>query len=342
MTLNNPTNPERPAFGPSADEPSGESSAPGQPSLRQHPEDVAPFAAPPSDLQPPEPFYTWPSAQEPLVAMQPPAPPPPPRLLPNIGHSIVFGILAGFTLITGALTTFLSLMVVGHVSLRNFQARMVHSVSWAIAAQAVWYVELWGVAILVFGLWWGRSLFKGVSWNGVSASRWFFRLAAIGLATGAIITIAGNFVPIPHTTPILRDIQTSTASAWVLMAFGITLAPLTEELAFRGFLLPSLINIFRWMQRRRMIGEGVVRAVGIPLSIAITSALFAIVHAAQVSHAWGPVLLIGLVSVVLCIVRLRTSSVAAGVVVHASYNFLLFSALLYQTDWFRHLSKLKG
>ncbi len=340
MTLNDPTNPE-------SGEPARLDAEYPPPDPNQGPgagPNSAPALQPPSHaLQPTElPLYTWPPPHDSLVAMQPPPVPPPPRLLPNLGHTIIFGIIAGFTLITGALTTFLALMAVEHVSLHTFQAHMMHSVAWAIAAQAVWYVELWAVAALVFALWWGRSLFNGISWNGVNAGRWFFRLAAVGLATGALITLAGNFVPIPHATPILKDIQASTASAWVLMAFGVTLAPLTEELAFRGFLLPSLINAFRGMQRRGMIGEGTVRVLGIPLSIVITSALFAIVHSAQVSHAWGPVLLIGLVSVVLCIVRLRTSSVAAGVVVHASYNFLLFSALLYQTDWFRHLSRLKG
>jgi len=343
MTLNEPRNSEHePGF----PEPENSSAAPGQepasePAVKPTPESVV--FSPPHELDPAEPpIYAWPPAQEPLVAMQPPVPEPPPRLLPNLGHTLIFGIIGGFTFLTGALTTFLSLMAVERVSLRALQARVVHSVAWMIAAQAVWYVELWAVALLVFGLWWGRSLLKGISWNSVNARRWFFRLAAIGLATGAVITFAGNFVPIPRTTPILKDIQTSTASAWVLMIFGITLAPLTEELAFRGFLLPSLINVFRWMQRRRYMSEGTVRGFGIPLSIVLTSALFAWVHAAQVSHSWGPILLIGLVSVVLCIVRLRTSSVAAGVVVHASYNFLLFSALLYQTDWFRHLSKLKG
>ena len=344
MTPNEPTNPEHHNSGlPHADDPAAAPGPAETPVSELRDGDPAIASAPlPLAMQPAEPpFYTWPPAQEPLVAMQPPFAPPP-RLLPNLGHTLIFGILAGFTLIAGALPTCLSLMAVEHVSLHTFQARMAHSVAWAIAAQAVWYIELWAAAIFIFSLWWNRSLFKGISWNSVNARRWFFRLAAIGLATGALITLAGNFVPIPHTTPILKDIQASTRSAWVLMIFGVTLAPLTEELAFRGFLLPSLINVFRWMQRRHMIGEGAVRGFGIPLSIVITSALFAIVHSAQVSHAWGPVLLIGLVSVVLCIVRLRTSSVAAGVVVHASYNFLLFSALLYQTDWFRHLSKLKG
>ena len=77
-------------------------------------------------------------------------------------------------------------------------------------------------------------------------------LAALGVFTGLAITLAGNFLPMPKAPPILEDLTKSAAGAWTLMAFGVTLAPLTEELAFRGFLLPSLINIFRWFQRKQV------------------------------------------------------------------------------------------
>jgi membrane protease YdiL (CAAX protease family) len=174
------------------------------------------------------------------------------------------------------------------------------------------------------------------------AVRWCLLLAGLGLVTGLAITLAGNFLPMPKAPPILEDLTKSAAGAWALTVFGVTLAPLTEELAFRGFLLPSLVNIFRWLERKNIIGDSVVRTIGIPLSIVLTSIPFAFMHAAQVSNSWGPVLLIGLVSVILCIVRLTTDSVAAGVVVHACYNFTLFAGLLYQTDWYRHLDKLKG
>ncbi len=119
-----------------------------------------------------------------------------------------------------------------------------------------------------------------------------------------MITLAGNFLPMPKAPPILKDLTNSTAGAWMLMAFGITLAPLTEELAFRGFLLPSLVNVFRWLERRGAMSESSVRAVGIPIAIVLTSIPFAMVHAQQVSGSWGPLLLIGMVSVVLCIIRL--------------------------------------
>jgi membrane protease YdiL (CAAX protease family) len=50
--------------------------------------------------------------------------------------------------------------------------------------------------------------------------------------------------------------------------------------------------------------------------------------------------LIGLVSLVLCAVRLRLNSLAASTLVHAAYNFTLFAGMLVATDGFRHLDKL--
>jgi hypothetical protein len=46
------------------------------------------------------------------------------------------------------------------------------------------------------------------------------------------------------------------------------------------------------------------------------------------------------VSLVLCWARLSTRSLAASVLVHASYNFLLFSLMLLGTGGFKHLDKM--
>ena len=71
-----------------------------------------------------------------------------------------------------------------------------------------------------------------------------------------------------------------------------------------------------------------------------TSLPFALVHAEQQGHALGPFLLLIAVSLVLCAVRLVTRSLAASVVVHACYNFLLFSLMMVGTAGFRHLEKM--
>jgi hypothetical protein len=293
---------------------------------------------------PPEPpGYLWHPMERPVPQLElAPPPPAPPKLIPNIGHVVVFLLLLIPSFVAGFLITFFALMVIVHPRNAGALAPLIlKNVAYAVSMQDVWYVLQWALAALVFSLWWHRSFFKGIHWNFSTAMRRFLLLAGLGALTGLAITLAGNFLPMPKDPEILKDLTTSRAGAWALLAFGVTLAPLTEELAFRGFLLPSLVNIFRWLERKTIIGRDTVSLIGIPISIVLTSIPFALMHSPQVSGSWGPVLLIGCVSVILCIVRLMTDSVAAGVVVHACYNLTLFSGLLYQTDWFRHLDKLK-
>lgn len=291
---------------------------------------------------PEPPGYLWRPIATPHPALEVVPPAPPSRLIPNIGHVLVFVLLILPALIGGYLVALFAIYAMHpQVPLIKLTQEIGRNVIYAIAMQAAIYVVLWGLAALVFSLWWGRSFARGIHWNAATALRWVLMLAGLGVVTGLAITIAGNFLPMPKAPPILEDLTKSAAGAWTLLVFGVTVAPLTEELAFRGFLLPGLINIFKWFERRGTIGSATVRVVGVPLSIVLTSIPFALMHSQQVSNSWGPVLLIGCVSVILCIVRLTTDSLASSFLVHASYNLTLFSGLLYQTDWFRHLDKLK-
>ena len=317
-----------------------------QPMTGSDPEPHSPGSPENGALQPPSDStsYLWRPIEPPAPALETaPAPPPPPKLIPNIGHSLVFCALLLPAFIGAWIITFVVLRLVFHKApTGDLILQVGHEVGYAITAQGIAYGIEWCLAALIFSLWWGRSLLRGVHWNASAAGRLILRLALLGVATGLVITLGGNFLPMPKAPPILKDLTTSRAGAWMLLAFGVTLAPLTEELAFRGFLLPSFMNIFRWIERKGGMTESSVRTIGIPVSILLTSIPFAMVHAEQVSGSWGPLLLIGMVSVVLCIVRLATDSVACSFVVHACYNLTLFSGLLVQTDFFRHLDKLKG
>jgi len=299
--------------------------------------------AEPAPLPVEPPGYLWRPIEPPPSKIELVPPPPPPKLIPNIGHVFVFLLLLLPSLIGGYIIALFAIYATHpHVRLPVLMQEIGRNVMYAISMQAAIYLVLWALSALVFSLWWQRSFAKGIHWNLSTAVHWFLLLVGLGLVTGLAITLAGNFLPMPKAPPILEDLTKSAAGAWALTVFGVTLAPLTEELAFRGFLLPSLINIFRWLERKNVIGDATVRAIGIPISIVLTSIPFAFMHAAQVSNSWGPVLLIGLVSVILCIVRLTTDSVAAGVVVHTCYNLTFFAGSLYQTDWYHHLDKLKA
>ncbi|HTV04049.1 MAG TPA: CPBP family intramembrane glutamic endopeptidase [Acidobacteriaceae bacterium] len=268
-----------------------------------------------------------------------------PRRVPNIGHVALFFLITLILIVVGEMLG-VALLLASHIFPHHtfYQLYVLASndARVSIPIQAFCYGLIALVSIPVFTVIWNEPFDEGVRWHAHTARRRFFILLLVGLAVGFSVTFLGDFLPMPKNPPITQDMMKSAAGAWLMLVFGLTVAPMLEELAFRGFLLPGLINSFRWFGDRGIIPQPAADRIGIPISILLTSLGFAYMHSPQVSHAWGPLLLIGIVSVVLCIVRLTMNSVAAGVIVHAAYNFTLFAGVLYQTSGFRHLEKLTG
>jgi membrane protease YdiL (CAAX protease family) len=211
-----------------------------------------------------------------------------------------------------------------------------------LPAQALAYLLVAVCGAGLFSFAWQRPVLEGLHWRPNIAVRRAGRLVGLGLAGGLGSSLIGNFLPMPKDPPILVDMMHSPSGAWMMLIFGITFAPALEETAFRGFLLPGFVHAFDWLVRKGDISVTTRRLVGIPISIVLTSLPFALMHAPQVSRAWGPLLLIGLISVMLCIVRLSLDSLAASMLVHAAYNLTLFAGILVETGGFRHLEKLSG
>jgi uncharacterized protein len=143
-----------------------------------------------------------------------------------------------------------------------------------------------------------------------------------GFVLSVALQIVAHFLPIPKELPIDSFFRTP-AEAWALGILSVTLAPLMEELFFRGFLYPVL-----------------ARGIGVPLAVLLTALSFALLHGVQLGFSWGPVLVIFLVGLVLTIVRARNNSVAASVLIHMAYNGTITVAMFAATDGFRHLEKL--
>lgn len=268
-------------------------------------------------------------------------------LLPNLLHTLLFFVIALVTLFAGQVVAAVvyHLVTLGshpHQSLNSAFAMTATDPRISIPVQAAIYGVLVLVSFAVFTGLWMQPFWKTIEWNLPRARKFFFPLLGVGLLTGITIGAIGNRLPMPQSPPILDEMSTSQLGAWFMLIFGITAAPMTEELAFRGFLLPSLLNLFRLSERRGLSNHEVTRWVGIPVSILLTTIPFTLLHAQQVSDSWGPLVLIGLVSIVLCVVRLLMKSVACSAVVHAAYNFTLFAGVVYQTSGFEHLNKLLG
>lgn len=147
--------------------------------------------------------------------------------------------------------------------------------------------------------------------------------AALGLGLSLVIQVVSSFLPIPKSLPIDEFFKT-THAAWVLAFFGIFIAPLFEELFFRGFLYPVLF-----------------RRIGYLAAMVVNSLLFALTHEGQLAHAWAPLLVLFTVGMVLTYVRARTQSVACSFLVHSGYNAFLFGMIFVATGGFVHMDKLR-
>jgi uncharacterized protein len=276
------------------------------------------------------------------------APPPPPRpaRIPHFGHLLIVIALALMGLFVSIV------LMVGAVHFHLFGVRSLlqsgTEIHYILGSEAVIYFLTFGLALLVFPAIWGRGLFAGLQWNGATARRLSGWLVGAAFVCFLLAWLNGYLMPSPENTPIEKVFRTPGA-AWLLFAFGVTMAPLFEEMFFRGFLLPSLCTAYDWIAEKitaslppLLAADGHPRwskAAMIVGSIA-TSIPFAAMHAAQTGYAIGPFLLLVGVSLVLCGVRLVTRSLASSVLVHACYNFLLFSLMLVGTGGFRHLDKM--
>lgn len=262
---------------------------------------------------------------------------------PNMGH---FAILLALTAALDFGAQFASLLLVhalhlyGKHSVRAYAQMVQDDARWLVPTEALGYLLVLAVAVPVFRWLWQRRFAAGVHWNGPVAVRGFAKFVAVGFGCGIGIGVLGQLLPMPKNPPIMADMMHSPTGAWMMLLFGITGAPLFEELFFRGFLLPAFLNAVRWLRIKNDLSADAARWFGVPAAAVLTSLPFALLHAPQVSHAWGPVLLIGLVSLVLCFVRIHCKSLAACALVHAAYNSTLFFGILIETGGFRHLDRM--
>ena len=188
-----------------------------------------------------------------------------------------------------------------------------------VVSQALAYVLVFGLMYVLVKRDHKQDFWGAIRWNW--PRKWSaYLFAGLGLAIG--LQAFARLLPIPKNLPMDQFFQT-TREAYLLSFFGVTFAPVLEELFFRGFLYPVL-----------------ARRLGVSVGVVFTALGFAAIHGAQLKYSWGPVLVIFIVGLVLTLVRAITKSVAAGVLLHIAYNGTLSLLMFVYTDGFRHLERL--
>ena len=284
-----------------------------------------------------------------------------------------------------------------------------------------------------------RPFWLTVGWRWPRNLGWLGLLAA-GAFLAVLLGLLSRLLPIPKSLPMDKFFQ-NRQGAYLMMIFGVAIAPLAEEMLFRGFLYPVLdrwlqtlfmtprqlrrgciwvliMAAWGYLEHRLPLPWSVVLAVAVFLAVGgmvvaqslrsgerpsgllllpaattvswglaagmisnhlfgvativllvlasllgaislapppqtsvagrwgrflavlATSIAFAMVHSEQLGQAWGPLLVLFMVGLVLTITRVLTRSVTPGLLIHVGYNFMLFGVLYIGTDHFRHLERM--
>ena len=282
--------------------------------------------------EPPEPSLTptgdndsaWndaPACLQPIPAVEVVAPLPRRDVFPpwsgwDVAAVLCFTLAAVFLFSTIALGVAHVLTSKRHVSVGDLASNPMVVIGSQVAAYP---------AIILFMILLVRSksqerFWQAIRWNWPHASVFGFLLG--GMAFAFLVEFTSRWLPIPKSLPVERFLS-DTTGAYLMAAFGITLAPLLEELFFRGMLYPLLR-----------------RGLGVSVAVVLTAAAFAAIHSAQLGYAWAPLLSIFVVGVAFTLVRERTNSVGASFLMHCGYNLALFATLWVGSDHFRHLEKM--
>jgi membrane protease YdiL (CAAX protease family) len=286
--------------------------------------------------------------------------------VPHIGHVLLLLTLA-------LLLFFLAQVVFFAFAHPAVAAARVIQPKRQLGAQAAMYIATLGLSAVIFPVFWGRGFLVGINWNGRLALRQSFRLVPLGLAVGLAVQAISSLIPMPKSLP-MDDFFRTPSDVWIVALFGTLLAPLIEEIAFRGFLLPAFAIAFDWLHATlrylgtfaaaRLAGADAPRHVepfhedahaglnsetgnlffrsrtAVIVASVVSSILFALLHAEQIAHAWGGLAVLFCVSLVLTTIRVRSKSVACSTIVHASYNLSVFITIFLATGGFRHLDRM--
>jgi membrane protease YdiL (CAAX protease family) len=171
----------------------------------------------------------------------------------------------------------------------------------------LWFFCLYGLLRLRYG----RPFWRSLAWVRPKGGWTMWGTAGPFVALGVVAL--GALLRTPEIQMPMKDLLSDRFSIILVGVFAVTLGPVCEELAFRGFLLPLLVRSF-----------------GPAAGIVLTALPFALLHGPQYAWSWRHLLLITLAGTAFGWVRYRTGSTEAATMMHSTYNLTFFVAYLLQ------------
>lgn len=250
---------------------------------------------------------------EPNPAFDGGQPPPPKQVAAGVedpGDRYPFWNWRDLVFIAGLAFVLLLLASIGTGAVLLFGAWHPHAKALGpLVTTFIFYGLFFWLLYAFFKLRYRRPFWRSLAWlppppMRISPPAWGVLTAGAVIALGALLRPPQGKVPLEQ---MLED----PVSIGLTAVFAVTLAPLCEELAFRGLLFPVAARTF-----------------GAVAGAAITALPFALLHGPEYGWTWQRVLPIFGVGFAFGWMRYKTGSTAAAAVMHAAYNAMFVVALI--------------
>ncbi len=174
------------------------------------------------------------------------------------------------------------------------------------AAQSLAYVVLFVLLAIILRVSYDAPFWPSLGWVHSRLSP--IAAFAIGLFLAFALAILGGLLQLRVEDSEIQKLLHSPHRLAV-MIFAVTLGPLAEELAFRGFLQPLA-----------------VRTLGAVAGITATGLVFGLLHLPEYG-SWKAALMVGLAGIAFGVIRHLTGSTRASTFAHIGFNSTLFLSI---------------
>jgi CAAX protease family protein len=179
-------------------------------------------------------------------------------------------------------------------------------VYWALGIQAAWWVLVFAFIYYIVSIKYGLPFLKTLGFTSYRLpTPWF---VVFGCVLAMFVGYTGKLIGAPSDTPMMELLK-DPDSLWLIGIFAVLIGPVTEEVAFRGFLFLPL-----------------ERGMGAAAAIVITSLIFTAPHGGQYGWSWQILVLLFVAGASFGFVRWKTGSLWPAIVMHIAYNGLQFGA----------------
>ena len=186
-----------------------------------------------------------------------------------------------------------------------------------VPAEFLGYTFLFAALYVLFRVQYDRPFWRSLGWlpMGLGATR----IVVTGALLAFGVALLGALLRVPDADTPMKQLLSDRPSVFLIAVFGVTLGPVFEELAFRGFFQPLL-----------------VRVAGRVGGVLLAALPFGLLHLQQYGFSWRHAVLVCCAGVCFGWMKEVTGSTKAAALMHAAYNGIFFLGFLAQRRELHH------